>query len=233
MLGAGVNVLDTAVLGRRPQGVGCMTRAPRTDLGPLQIGDGCVVGACVVLYRGTTIGRDTLLGDLCSVREECTVGDNSIIARGVTVNYNTRIGSRVKIQDNTHLTGNMVIEDGVFVSVLVSTTNDNSMDRGPHDSSKFGGPIIRRGASIGAAAVYCRDHDRRICRRWRRRRRTMCRPANSSPAIPRVVRRCRQTAPCDKLMSTPSVTIAEFIRDLRKSCSSRPAASPPERAWPR
>lgn len=153
VLGAGVNVLDNAVLGRRPQGVGSMTRAPRTDLGPLQIGDGCVVGACVVLYRGTTIGRDTLLGDLSSIREECTVGDNSIIARGVTVNYNTRIGSRVKIQDNTHLTGNMIVEDGVFVSVLVATANDNAMDRGPHDPSKFGGPIIRRGASIGAAAV--------------------------------------------------------------------------------
>jgi hypothetical protein len=47
----------------------------------------------------------------------------------------------------------MVIEDGVFVSVLVATTNDNSMDRGPHDPAKFGGPVIRRGASIGASAV--------------------------------------------------------------------------------
>jgi acetyltransferase-like isoleucine patch superfamily enzyme len=153
VLGAGVKVFDHAVLGRRPQGVGSMTRPPRTDLGPLTIGDGCVVGAGAVLYRGTTIGRDTLLGDLCSIREECTVGDRSIIARGVTVNYNTRIGSRVKIQDNTHLTGNMIIEDGVFVSVLVATTNDNTMDRGPHHSGEFGGPIIRRGASIGASAV--------------------------------------------------------------------------------
>jgi UDP-2-acetamido-3-amino-2,3-dideoxy-glucuronate N-acetyltransferase len=153
VIGAHVNVLDNSVLGRKPQRVGSMTRPPRNDLAPLRIGDGCVIGACVVLYRGTVIGKDTLLGDLCSIREECEVGNSSIVGRGVTVNYSTRIGNRVKIQDNTHITGNMIIEDGVFISTLVATANDNAMDRGPHDPSKFGGPIIRKGASIGAAAV--------------------------------------------------------------------------------
>jgi acetyltransferase-like isoleucine patch superfamily enzyme len=153
VIGAHVSVLDNSVLGRKPQRVGSMTRPPRTDLAPLRIGDGCVVGACVVLYRGTVIGQDTLLGDLCSIREECEVGNSSIVGRGVTVNYSTRIGNRVKIQDNTHITGNMIIEDGVFISTLVATANDNAMDRGPHDASKFGGPVIRKGASIGAAAV--------------------------------------------------------------------------------
>jgi UDP-2-acetamido-3-amino-2,3-dideoxy-glucuronate N-acetyltransferase len=153
VLGAHVTVFDNSVLGRRPQRVGSMTRPPRSDLAPLQIGDGCVIGACVVLYRGTVIGKDTLLGDLCSIREECEVGNSSIVGRGVTVNYSTRIGNRVKIQDNSHITGNMIIEDGVFISTLVATANDNAMDRGPHDPSKFGGPIIRKGASIGAAAV--------------------------------------------------------------------------------
>lgn len=154
VLGAGVTVLDNAVLGRRPVRVGAMTRAIRADLPPLQIGDGCVIGAGVVLYRGTSFGQQTLLGDLCSVREGCTIGDNCIIARMVTVNYETRIGNKVKVMDGTHLTGNMVIEDGVFVSVLVSTANDNSMDRVKgHAHGAFGGPIIRRGASVGAGAI--------------------------------------------------------------------------------
>jgi acetyltransferase-like isoleucine patch superfamily enzyme len=152
-LGANVTVFDNTVLGRKPQRVGSMTRPPRTDLPPLQIGDGCVVGACVVLYRGTIIGNDTLLGDLASIREECEVGRGCVIARGVTINYQTRILNRVKIMDNTHITGNMVIEDGVFISVNVATTNDNAMDRGPHDPSKFGGPVIKKGASVGASAV--------------------------------------------------------------------------------
>ena len=153
LIGAHVNVLDNSVLGRTPQRISSMTRAPHNDLGPLQIGDGCVIGACVVLYRGVVVGGNTLLGDLCSIREECEVGSNSIVGRGVTVNYATRIGNRVKIQDNTHITGNMVIEDGVFISTLVATVNDNAMDRGPRDPAKFGGPIIKQGASIGAGAI--------------------------------------------------------------------------------
>lgn len=153
VIGAHVTVFDNTVLGRKPQRVGSMTRPPRTDLPPLRIGDGCVIGACVVLYRGTNIGNETLLGDQASIREECEVGNACVIARGVTVNYQTRIGNRVKIMDNSHITGNMIIEDGVFISVNIATTNDNAMDRGPHDASKFGGPIIRKGASIGAAAV--------------------------------------------------------------------------------
>lgn len=154
VLGAGCTVLDNAVLGRRPVRVGSMTRAIRADLPPLALGDGCVIGAGVVLYRGTTIGRETLLGDLCSIRESCVIGDNCIIARLVTVNYETRIGNRVKVMDGTHLTGNMVIEDGVFVSVLVSTANDNAMDRvkGPA-AHAFGGPTLRRGCSVGAGAI--------------------------------------------------------------------------------
>ena len=48
-----------------------------------------------------------------------------------------------------HVTTNVYDDAGR----LVSTTNDNSMDRGSHDASKFGGPVIKRGASIGAGAV--------------------------------------------------------------------------------
>lgn len=152
-LGIGITVFDHAVLGRPPKRVGGMTRAVAHDLPPLSIGDGCVVGAGAVIYQGTTIGQNCLLGDLCSIREQCVIGDDCIIARLVTINYETHIGNKVKVMDNTHLTGNMVIEDGVFISVLVSTTNDNSMDREKNPSSHFGGPIIRRGASIGASAV--------------------------------------------------------------------------------
>lgn len=153
VIGAGVRIFDNSVLGRVPQRVASMTRSLPAQLAPLTIGDGCVVGACAVLYRGTTIGEATLIGDLASIREECSVGANSVIARLVSVNYGARIGRRVKIMDNCHITGNMLIEDGVFISVLVSTTNDNAMDRRHHATGDFSGPRILRGASIGAAAT--------------------------------------------------------------------------------
>ena len=153
ILGCNNTIFDHAVLGRPPKRVGSMTRAVASSLPPLQIKDGCVVGAGVVFYRGTTIGSENLFGDMCSIREQCVIGDHCIIARMVTINYETRIGNHVKVMDNTHLTGNMIIEDGVFISVLVSTTNDNAMDRVKETVGHFGGPIIRRGASVGASAV--------------------------------------------------------------------------------
>ena len=153
IIGKQVTVFDNTVLGRRPQGVGSMTRRPKKSLPPLRIGDGCVIGACAVLYRGTSIGRETLIGDLASIREECEIGSHTIIARGVTVNYHTRIGNHVKIMDNTHITGNMVIEDRVFISALVSTTNDKTMDRCGHGDAGFGGPVIEQGASIASSVA--------------------------------------------------------------------------------
>ncbi len=150
-IGSDCTVYDHAVLGRPPQGTGAMTRKIREDLAPLRIGAGCVIGACTVLYCGTTIGQQTLIGDLASIREECQVGDHCIVARGVTLNYHAIVGDRVKILDSAHISGNMIIEDDVFIAPLVGTSNDNSMDRSSADE-EYKGPTIRRGASIGALA---------------------------------------------------------------------------------
>jgi len=149
-IGEGCTVYDHAVLGRPPQGTRAMTRRVRDDLPPLRIGGGCVIGAGVVIYRGTTVGQENLFGDLASVREQCEIGAHCIIARLVTINYGTRLGNRVKVMDATHLTGNMIIEDHVFIGPLVCTTNDNSMDRDPDE--EYRGPVLRRGASIGGSA---------------------------------------------------------------------------------
>ncbi len=153
IIGRDARLFDNAVIGRVPQRVASMTRAMTTILPPLRIGDGCVVGACAVLYRGTIVGEACLIGDLATIREEVEIGGDSVIARLVSINYNTQIGRRVKIMDNSHITGNMTIEDGVFVSVLVSTTNDKDMDRRKNSEASYNGPTIRRGASIGAAAT--------------------------------------------------------------------------------
>lgn len=152
VLGDETYVNCNAVLGRMPRGVGSMSRPPRTDLVALRLGRQCVIGAGAVLYRGSQFGDACLLGDLACVREECEVGSRVIIGRAVTVNYQTRIHDRVKIMDNTHITGNMIIEQGVFISVLVSTTNDNSLDR-VHDSAvEMKGPHLRTGSAVGAGA---------------------------------------------------------------------------------
>ena len=80
-IGRNVTVYDNAVLGRRPQSAGNVTRNLKTNLGPLTIGDGSVIGACAVLYAGTRIGRQVLVCDLASIREECVIEDLAVLGR--------------------------------------------------------------------------------------------------------------------------------------------------------
>lgn len=158
IIGSHVTIFPGAVLGRPPVSTGAQQRqVDQASLPPLVIRDRCVVGANVVVYRGTIIDRGCLIGDTACIREQVRIGESCIIAMGVTVNYNTVIGSRVKVMDNTHLTGNMLIEDDVFISTMVTTTNDNSMGR----QAALGvavelrhrqGPIIRRHVTIGQGA---------------------------------------------------------------------------------
>lgn len=148
----GAEIYDHCVLGKLPTTPGCVSRKLKEQYKELIIGENTILCTHVSLYTGTNIGNNTLLGDNCSIREECVVGNHCIIGKNVTVNYNTRIGNRVKIMDGTHITGDMVVEDDVFISVNVSTTNDNTMGREEYDEGHVRGPLIRRGATIGAAA---------------------------------------------------------------------------------
>lgn len=150
-IGRNVTVYDNAVLGRRPQSAGNVTRNLKTNLGPLTIGDGSVIGACAVLYAGTRIGRQVLVCDLASIREECVVEDLCVLGRAVTLNYNARIGKRTKIIDLCHITGNCVIGEDCFISTLVGMTNENSM--GFDEKLEIIGPLIGDRVRIGAGAI--------------------------------------------------------------------------------
>jgi acetyltransferase-like isoleucine patch superfamily enzyme len=155
-IGDDVTVFDSAVLGRLPQGTRSLRRAPgaAAALPPLTIGAGSVIGACAVLYAGTTLGDEVLVGDGASIREDCTVGDLTVIGRGVTVNCRAIIGRKVKIMDLSHVTADCLIEDEVFISLLVGMANDPTMGRrAPGETVAYQGPTIRRGAAIGAGTI--------------------------------------------------------------------------------
>ena len=148
----GTEIYDHCVLGKLPTSPGNTSRELKSIYEPLVIGENCVLCPGVVLYTGTQIGNNNLLGDFCSIREECCIGDNCIISRNVSVNYNTRIGNNTKIIDNSHITGNMVIGNDVFISVLVATTNDNTMGREEYNEDHVMGATIGDRVTIGAAA---------------------------------------------------------------------------------
>ncbi len=147
-----VEIYDHCVVGKPPKAPGCTSRTIDTVFEPLIIGENTILSPSCVIYCGTKIGKNCLLGDFCSIRENCDVGDYCIISRNVSVNYNTKIGNHTKIMDNSHITGNAIIGNNVFISVLVATTNDNTMGREEYSNDHVGGPIIEDNVTIGASA---------------------------------------------------------------------------------
>jgi UDP-3-O-[3-hydroxymyristoyl] glucosamine N-acyltransferase len=146
-IGSNVTIYDNAVVGRPPQIAGTSARPLKGDLPPLQIGDGSVIGACAVLYAGTKIGAHVLVSDLCSVREECVLEDFVVLGRGVILNYNAHIGRGTRVMDQSHITGNCRIGEDCFISVLVGTTNENTMLLA--DKIEIVGPTIGDRARLG------------------------------------------------------------------------------------
>lgn len=141
---------DGAIVGRAPKSAAISRRQVRAALPPLTMGNECLISANAIVYRGTTLGNQVMVGDLASVREDVRVGDRSVIGRLVMVEPHTVIGADVVVQTGTHITADAVIEDKVFFGDEVSTSNDNSMRRG---TPNYKGPHIKFGARIGSNAT--------------------------------------------------------------------------------
>jgi acetyltransferase-like isoleucine patch superfamily enzyme len=149
-LGPGCKVGASAVLGKLPEPAPTSVNKSPADLAPLRLGEGCIVGAQTVIYRGTVIGQKCLVADLSFVRENTEIGDYVIVGAHVTVENRVKIGSYTKIQTGAYITAATTIEDHVFIAPCVVTTNDNFMGRTEERFKRWGGAVIRQGARVGA-----------------------------------------------------------------------------------
>lgn len=154
-IGQNCHIFDGSVIGRPPKRAGTTTRSINTDFRPLTIGDGSVIGANVVLYTGTTLGSNVLIGDLASLREDCQIADSVVLGRGVLVMYEAVIGARTRVIDGAILTGKMVVEEDVFIGPGVRTVNDNEVYLTRFDLQPWHvqGCTVRRWALIGTGAT--------------------------------------------------------------------------------
>jgi acetyltransferase-like isoleucine patch superfamily enzyme len=151
-LGEGVVVGANAVIGKPPT-LGRRSTASGAELSPLVVGDGTAILACAVVFAGTRLGRDVVVGDQACVRERCELGDEVVVGRGSLVENDTVVGARVRIQANAYVTAYSILEDDVFIAPGVTTTNDNFMGRTDKRLELMRGPTIRRGARVGGGAV--------------------------------------------------------------------------------
>lgn len=144
-IGDGVEIFPGAFIGKEPKGAGALARTPEFERF-VEIGSNSSIGPHAIIYYDVCIGRNTLIGDGASIREQCRIGNFCIISRYVTLNYNAHVGDRTKIMDNTHITGNCRIGSDVFISINVGTTNDNVIRGGFADH--IAAPIIEDGATL-------------------------------------------------------------------------------------
>ena len=153
-IGENCKILDGAVLGKEPAKASLSATTGETrELPPLVLGRAVTIGANSVVYRGATLGDGVFVGDLASIREDVTIGELTIIGRGVAVENKTTIGRKCKIETEAYITAMSVVEDYCFIAPCVAFTNDNYLGRTEERKKHFGGPVLRRGARIGANAT--------------------------------------------------------------------------------
>ena len=151
-LGAGVKVLEHAVVGKQPS-LSPRSTAKREELPPAEIGDGTIVSTGAIVFAGAKVGARVILGDQSCVRERVVVGDDVVIGRGSLVENDTSIGAMTKIQADAYITAYSTLEEHVFIAPCVVTTNDDFMGRTERRRELVKGPTIRRGARVGGGAV--------------------------------------------------------------------------------
>src|ERR671913_247714 len=154
VLGAGVKVLEGAVVGKQPT-LSPRSTAKREPLDPTTIGDGTVVSTGAIVFAGSTVGARVILGDQSCVRERVEVGDDVVLGRGSLIENDTSVGARTKIQAEAYVTAYSTLEEDVFIAPCVVTTNDNWMGRTEKRFGNIKGPTIRRGARVGGGAILC------------------------------------------------------------------------------
>jgi len=113
------------------------------------IGDDATIRSGTVIYPSTKIGHRFRTGHNVLIRENTVIGNDVLIGTNSVVDGNCEIGNDVSFQTNVYITTNTIIEDEVFMGPCSVTSNDKYMVRG----AELIGPLIKRGARIGANAT--------------------------------------------------------------------------------
>ena len=118
---------------------------------PPIIGKNALIRSNSIIYNDVEIGKNFKTGHGITIREKTTIGDNVLIGTNTVIEGHSSIGNDVSIQSNVYIPTNTTIEDYVFIGPCACFTNDKYPIRVDFDLK---GPIIKRGASIGANSTF-------------------------------------------------------------------------------
>ena len=145
VLGEGAIVEDFCIVGAPPRG-------SRDGELATTLGDAAVIRSHTVIYAGNVIGRNFQTGNKVNVRESNRIGDNVSIGTLSVVEHHVEIGHNVRIHTQAFIPEFSVLEDGCWIGPNVVLTNAK-YPLSPGVKDQLAGPIIRRGAKIGANAT--------------------------------------------------------------------------------
>lgn len=152
-VGSGVRIDDGTVIGKMPMRAAISATTSDQQLPACRIGNECIVGSGAVIYRGAELGKQVLVADLATVREEVAIGDFTIVGRGVAVENKCTIGRYCKLETNVYVTAYSELGDRVFIAPGVVTSNDNFVGRTEKRFKLYKGIIAGKGARIGVNAT--------------------------------------------------------------------------------
>jgi len=144
-LGAGSVVEEYCIIGTPPRG------AADGELATT-IGDGAVIRSHTVIYAGNVIGRHFQTGNKVNIRESNRIGDNVSIGTLSVVEHHVEIAEGVRIHTQVFIPEFSVLEEGCWIGPNVVFTNAK-YPLSPGVKDRLAGPVIRKGAIIGANAT--------------------------------------------------------------------------------
>lgn len=116
------------------------------------LGFGAHIRSHTVIYGGNRIGNYFQTGNKVNIREFNEIGDHVSIGTLSVVEHHVVIGNNVRIHSQVFIPEYSIIEDGAWLGPNVVLTNAKyPLSPGAKDNLK--GPIIKKGAKIGANAT--------------------------------------------------------------------------------
>lgn len=139
-LGKNVKIEDFCMIGRGKK------------KGKLIIGDNAVIRSHTVIYLGNKIGKNFMTGHGVLIREDNKIGDNVSIGTNTDIEHHIKIGNNVRVHSNCFICEHSILEDDCWIGPGVLFTNALH-PKCPKVKKCLKGPIIEKGAKIGAGAI--------------------------------------------------------------------------------
>jgi acetyltransferase-like isoleucine patch superfamily enzyme len=145
LLGPDCVVEDYCIIGAPPRGV-------REGELRTTISEGATIRSHTVIYAGNVIGRHFQTGNKVNIRESNRIGDNVSIGTLSVIEHHVEIADNVRIHSQVFIPEYSVLEEGCWIGPNVVFTNAK-YPLSPGVKDRLAGPVIRKGAKIGANAT--------------------------------------------------------------------------------